>query len=321
MHKRLLNELTLFFDLEPASPLLIKSGREAGADPTLPDMNFVRATPPGGGEPTVFLPGSSLKGTLRSYVEKVLRTVWTEGGPEWCCDPFDDKTACGRRLTGRQYDRSPSARYKDACSACKLFGHTGMASHLALSDAYLVPGKELRIEQRDGVAIDRVTGAVTAGPFTMEIVTRGTFRAMLSLRNFQLWQVGLLAVALRDIGAGRVPVGFGKSKGLGKMGLTYDHAEVAYPGRFALQSSGYDFTAYLYGLNAFDFPAKDAYGLFECMDDRAPLPEGGEVREDGTFGRVVVRFAGRAAEGMLIVGLDIWREYVLAHRSGEGSDG
>jgi len=319
MHKRLLNELTLVLDLEPASPLLVKSGREAGADPTLPDMNFVRATPPGGGEPTVFLPGSSLKGTLRSYVEKVLRSVWPEGDHTWCCNPFDDKTSCNRRLKDV---KSAATRYKKACSACRIFGHTGMASHLAFSDAYPVAGKELRIEQRDGVAIDRVTGGVIPGAlFTMEIVTRGTFRATLSLRNFQLWQLGLLAVALRDLGAGRVPVGFGKSKGLGKMSLSYDQAEVSYPGWFALQSDGYDFTTYLYGLNAFDFPGKDAYGLFGGAEDKAPLPEDGEVVEDGSFGRVTVRFAGQAAGEVLNAGLDAWREYVLAHRRGEGGDG
>lgn len=318
MHKRLLNELTVAFDLEPTSPLLVKSGKEVGTDPTLPDMNFVRVTPPGGGEPTIFLPGSSLKGTLRSYTEKVLRSVWPEGDHKWCCDPFNDKTACNRRLKDVE---SAAARYHRACSACKLFGHTGMASHVAFSDAYPVAGRDLQIEQRDGVAIDRITGAVTAGPFTMEIVTQGTFHATLSLRNFQLWQLGLLAVALRDLGGGKVPIGFGKSKGLGKVSLAYDRAEVTYPGRFAPQSDGYEFTAHLYGLSAFKFRGKDAYGLFADVEDRAPLPEGGEVTEEGKFGRVVMRFPGQAAEEVLNAGLDAWREYVLAHRRGEGGDG
>ena len=61
MHKALLCELHLDFAIEPRGPLLIKSGREAGADPTLPDMNFVRTYHPTLGE-TVYLPGSSLKG-------------------------------------------------------------------------------------------------------------------------------------------------------------------------------------------------------------------------------------------------------------------
>ena len=89
-----------------------------------------------------------------------------------------------------------------------------------------------------------------ASPFNLEVVTRGTFRATLRLRNYQLWQVGLLAVALRDLGEGRVPIGFGKSKGFGRVALSYQSLEVAYPGRFSAQANDHDYSAELLDLAA-----------------------------------------------------------------------
>ncbi len=60
MHKRLLNEAILSIAIEPHGPILIKAG-DKGADPTLPDMEFVRTNG------TPYLPGSSLKGVIRAH--------------------------------------------------------------------------------------------------------------------------------------------------------------------------------------------------------------------------------------------------------------
>ena len=323
MFKRLFNELTLVFDLSPhGAPLLIKSGRESGADPTLLDMNFVRTIHPRTGKLTVFLPGSSLKGTLRSYCEKIARTVRPDGGREWCCNPFDldahSPTAfCGRRL---EEETSAAARYAGSCVICRTFGNTRMGSHVALTDAY--PQGELQLEQRNGVAIDRISGAVAAGPFNLEVVTRGTFRATLTLRNFQLWQVGLLTVTLRDLGQGRVPIGFGKSKGFGRMTVTYRQLEVAYPGRFAFRSDGHDFSAELVDLVAFDFPCRAEYRLCPADPVSLPLPtDEREVVEDGTFGRVAVRWTNaEAIETILKSTAGHWRVCALGEWPPQGEE-
>ena len=214
MHKKLVNELRLDYHIRPEGPLLIKSGQEAGADPTLLDMNFVRTDHARLG-PTVYLPGSGLKGTVRSYCEKIGRTV---GLP--VCNPLDRRESCGGRLERRARTAGGAEIYHDLCPICRLFGHTVMASHIHFSDAYPTEAtvKKMNLtEERDGVAIDRVSGAVAVGPFQLEVVTRGEFASSLLIRNFELWQVGLLAVALRDIAAGRVPLGFAKSRGLGRV--------------------------------------------------------------------------------------------------------
>lgn len=312
MHKRILNELAVMLDLSPhEAPLLIKSGWEAGTDPTLLDMNFVRSVRPDTGERDVFLPGSSLKGTLRSYCERIARSVRPDEGPQWCCNPFAldrdaPDVACGKRL---EEVKSPAVRYARSCTACRTFGHTRLGSHFSVGDAY--PQGEVTIEQRDGVAIDRISGAVSAGPFNLEVVTQGTFRAMMTLRNFQLWQVGLLAIALRDLGEGRLPVGFGKSKGFGRMSLTYGETWVVYPGKLQVQKDGHDYGSHFYDLSAFEFEGKEKYGLAAANPNHLPLPPGGELKETGMYGRVAVCYVGGdAVKGLLLDAVGHWRAWV-----------
>lgn len=310
MHKRILNEMTLTIDIAPHdAPLLIKSGREAGADPTLLDMNFVRTTHPQTGQRVVFLPGSSLKGTLRSYVERVARSVKPDATSEWCCNPFDDKQACGRRL-----DKSwgPAQRYAHSCIACRTFGHTRLGSHLLVGDAY--PLGEPVLEQRDGVAIDRISGAVAAGPFNLEVVARGTFQATLTLRNFQLWQVGLLAIALHDMGEGLVPIGFGKSKGFGRVSLKYRRACVSYPGQWQTHRDDKDFAAKLYDLRAFDFEAKPEYELFTSPGAEVSLAAA--LIESGEYGRVTSELSDDAAIRLLLLSTVAHWKHITEHERG-----
>jgi CRISPR-associated RAMP protein (TIGR02581 family) len=212
MHKCLWNALEIEFTLVPKSPLLIKSGR-LSPNPFLPDMQFVRTLI--GGMETVYIPDSSIKGVFRGFTEKVLRTLdvqEVDGGQ--VCEPFADN-ACGRRL-GEEKD---SARvYRQSCHACKLYGNTRLWGRLSFSD--LFPNKEVVTETRYGVAISRLTNAVAQGPFQMEIVVSGEFMGKLRLENFEVWQLGLLALTIKGINDGLVKVGFGKNRGFGKVEIS-----------------------------------------------------------------------------------------------------
>lgn len=318
MFRESLNQMTLTFTLAPTGPVLVKSGREAGADPTLVDMNFVRTHRPGFEKPTVFIPGSSLKGTLRSYTERVLRTVLGEGR-DGCCNPFDETSFCGKRL---ENDPDPVKRYRESCPACRIFGNTALGGRLSITDAY-PPDDALAetnaTEQRDGVAIDRILGSVAQGPFTLEVATRGAFRATLTLENFELWQVGLLAVALRDLGTGFCPIGFGKTRGLGRMAVILEWLEIAYPGRFDAQADGRDYATTLYPVGAFhpEWRNKEkSYGLTEespiSLADLSP-----QLSDDGTLGRVAFRLErDQAVRGALAQAAKAWKAFALARREG-----
>jgi CRISPR-associated protein Csm3 len=324
MFKQLVNELRLRWSIAPQGPLLVKSGRESGADPTLLDMNFVRIHHGELGG-TVYLPGSSLKGTLRSYCEKIARTVAAAHpeGQVQCCDPLDGAVACGNKddVTDARKRGDGVTIYRKLCSICRTFGHTVQAGHLRVSDAY--PPKDLAsqtnaTEQRDGVAIDRQTGGAMRGAlYTLEIVTRGAFEGELWLRNFQLWQVGLLALALHDLGQGRVPIGFGKSRGLGQVKVTYRDLEVSYPAQVGLADK--DFSGQLYGLSQFPIGVQeggeDGYGFFS--EPPLALPPGGASEND--WGRVSVRFAGHeAAEALLKATVSAWAAYARGRPLAEG---
>lgn len=223
MHKRLVNHCTIELTLSPNGPILIKSGKE-GADPTKPNMEFVESYHQGGR--TIYLPGSSLKGAIRAHAERIVRTV---GGDQpsnetrlWANDPLNDK---------REYleKKSTPEIYKLSCFTDQLFGSTAIASRLRIEDAYPVDRNQLKLEERNGVAIDRVFGSVADGPFNYQVCTGGEFRTRIHLKNFSLAQLGLIGLVLRDLNDGWFGIGFAKSRGLGTVAVQYKKAIVQYP--------------------------------------------------------------------------------------------
>ncbi len=225
MHKRLVNHCTIDLTLIPDGPILIKSGKE-GADPTKPDMEFVETYHKGGR--SIYLPGSSLKGAIRAHAERIVRTVGSDrrsenGNGLWANDPLADK---------RDYlkDKSASEIYKLSCFTDQLFGSTEIASRLRVQDAYPNSEKPVKLEERNGVAIDRVFGSVAVGPFNYQVCTSGEFKTKIHLKNFSLAQLGLIGLVLRDLNDGWFGIGFAKSRGLGTVEVKYEQAIVQYPG-------------------------------------------------------------------------------------------
>ena len=288
MHKRLLNEAVLSLTLRPEGPILIKSGQEDG-DPTRPDMNFVRTVR--NGQATVYLPGSSLKGVLRAHSERLARTVDSEAreraakGP-LACDPLSRESSCSRTVDREGRNWTTAEKYRYSCSLCQLFGNTGIASRFRVADAY--PEGEVRTEERNSVAIDRLYGSVAGGGlFNYETAIAGEFKTQFHLKNFTLAQFGLLALTLRDVAAGRVRLGFGKSRGLGVVALRVDTLTLRYPmselrdGQLqALNGRALD-GGRLYGVGRL-LDGDNEYGF--PLDDEVPLPTGYRYLDDGWLG-------------------------------------
>jgi CRISPR/Cas system CSM-associated protein Csm3 (group 7 of RAMP superfamily) len=225
MHKRFVNHCTIELSLIPDGPILIKSGQE-GADPTKPDMEFVETYHAGG--KTIYLPGSGLKGAIRAHSERIVRTVGSdhrdEANPDklWANDPLhDDLKYLEKQLSSPEIHKRSS--FTD-----RLFGNTSIASRLRIEDAY--PVSEVKLEERNGVAIDRVFGSVAVGPFNYQVCTAGEFVTKIHLKNFTLGQLGLLGLVLRDLNDGWFGIGFAKSRGLGTVQVKFRQATVQYPG-------------------------------------------------------------------------------------------
>lgn len=234
MLKTLVNEAHLRLNITTTGPLLIKSGYATiiGADMT-PVLTYRH------GQQEVYLPGSSLKGAFRSHLEKVVNSIQ----PRVACDPLSrsrDSSAsqnikkedasklflssCGEFLgeQAKSQELASHQAYAQSCPTCRLFGSTSFIGRIAIDDAYLpegTVGMNDLLEHRDGVAINRFTGGVD-GPakFDLNVVTANTtFQTSIHLRNFEIWQLGMLFVLLQDLEDGLMRIGSGRSRGLGKI--------------------------------------------------------------------------------------------------------
>ncbi|MFQ6089276.1 MAG: CRISPR-associated RAMP protein Csx7 [Candidatus Methanofastidiosia archaeon] len=245
MFKMLYNQAKLMMCIQPISPILVKSGLEA-FDPTRPDMEFIRSRVPIGDEvkEVPFIPGSSIKGIIRSHAERILRTLNLQ-----CCDISRKGEDCiswwEKKEKKEKGEAEKEMRYKDHCYACRTFGSTKLASRTRISDAnpwkFGAKQEEMKTqiesihtEERPGVMIDRRRGTAAKGSlFFFEVLTSGSFFAEITLRNYQLWQLALLSLVLRDINEGHQRLGAGKSRGLGKVSVRIEDFEIQQLGALA----------------------------------------------------------------------------------------
>jgi len=105
-----------------------------------------------------YVPGSSLKGTFRTFVERVAAQI---SGIK-TCQLFKDYDECLsvkekwtiKDKTEKQIDDELN---RGLCSTCKLFGSPHKASKVFFKDLYITEWAEMT-QVRDGVVIDRDSG-------------------------------------------------------------------------------------------------------------------------------------------------------------------
>ncbi|MBP0003559.1 MAG: CRISPR-associated protein [Cyanobacteria bacterium SBC] len=311
MHKRFVNHCTIDLSISPDGPILIKSGKE-GADPTKPDMEFVEAYYQGGR--SIFLPGSSLKGAIRAHTERIVRTVGKDTHPEnnsnelWANDPLnDDYSYLKKAETGSEV-------YCLSSFTDRMFGNTSIASRVRIEDAYPVPGKPVKLEERNGVAIDRVFGSVAVGPFNYQVCTEAEFRTKIHLKNFTLPQLAIIGLVLRDLDEGWFGLGFAKSRGLGTVKVTLNSATVSYPGcvlkdgEICLLGSEKKWTVNKL-LGAGMFLDENPYGF--PRDDEAIVPVSAESMDLG-FGVKLTWNGEEQVKDIFIKAMSSWRNLLAA---------
>jgi len=162
-----------------------------------------------------FIPGSSLKGVVRSTIEALIRAAGIEGLR--ACDPLDEDASCGNH-THRD------APLRDHCVVCRLFGSHLVASHVRFSDAHLIRcGGPSPLEKRDGVAIDRdLRIAAHRKKYDVEVVTPGTaFSLEVLVQNPEEWLMGLLVAGLEPMENGFAALGGFTSRGLGRVDIVW----------------------------------------------------------------------------------------------------
>lgn len=192
---------------------------------------------------------------------------------------------------GKQFNKHPQRTaivYRRSSFVSQVFGHTSLAGRVRFADAGALG--ELQIEERNGVAIDRIYGSVAVGPFNYEVVVGGSFASRIDFKNLTLAQLALLGLALRDMAEGRVGIGFGKSRGLGRVKVNFDVLTLRYPtcmlsngNLSSLGGTRICATNTLAGLGTFCTDAAYA-GYALPADDTAALPDGLRYVEDDLLG-------------------------------------
>jgi CRISPR-associated protein Csm3 len=224
-HYRLQNRYCFSGVLELVSPMHISAG--IASDTT--DSPFVTQA-----DGTPYIPGSSLRGAIRSELERILGAVGSICGIS-SCTLFEegDCAARARRFlleTEASEDATTEvepvdrnkrlAEYaeRELCDLCKLFGSTLYASKLFFQDA--LPASTPKRCIRDGVGIDRDTGAARDGvKFDYEVLEKGArFTFEMAAENVGDSDKKIINIVLKMLKEG-LYVGAKRGSGLGKIKL------------------------------------------------------------------------------------------------------
>lgn len=186
------------------------------------------------------LPGSGLRGVLRSQAERIARTLATRAAADRgefllrcpAGDPTNIRSAeqplatSDALLRVREAAQAEHRQREDEAVdertapahhdlADRLFGGVRLGSRLMIADAPLLG--EARLKALDFLAIDRFTGGGRdSAKFDAVALWSPCFAARLRIENPQPWELGWLLLTLRDLHDGLTGVGFGRSKGFGR---------------------------------------------------------------------------------------------------------
>lgn len=194
------------------------------------DSPVVRTT---GGRP--YIPGSSLKGVLRSAAEALLRggPFQTKRSGYWACDILGgEESVCvshekveklRQELAGRAV---AEAVWGESCAACRLFGSLALASRVRFADLP-VRGEIPLAEFRNGVGIDRDKELAANGVlYDFEVVPPETsFELRVTVDNPTDEEVGLLLYLFDELNAGNLTLGGKASRGLGRVRVLWEEIE------------------------------------------------------------------------------------------------
>jgi CRISPR/Cas system CSM-associated protein Csm3 (group 7 of RAMP superfamily) len=234
--------LTVTIDWEPISPLMVKAEREGIAVDMLPLVSGI------GDQVAFVLPGSSIKGALRTQAERIVRTVCPAGNYAAVEKPADSKKAFLQQI---EVPLIENLFGKAARTEGKQ--QLGCMGALAIADCYadhkisvqqwervqtakessdllqaLQDAKLHDVQQAFHVAIDRWTGGAADQFLYSTLEPMGVQWQPIALRlnlsrlqgaDLQKQGVALLLLVLRDLVQGRIPLGYGVNRGMGAIAI------------------------------------------------------------------------------------------------------
>lgn len=218
------NRLEITGTLTTITALRISAGRSS--EPIASDLPVIKDAL---GQPLI--PGSSFKGAMRSRLESFLRGILGNDRKLVANPAVEDEWS----ITSQEMNKLKE-QYKNDLELATviiqktdlpslLFGSPWIASKFQVRDLSVVPDTWFgQYQERDGVAIDRDTETAADGKlYDFQVVPAATqfeFRAV--VENAEDWELGLLMIGLHQFETEQIPLGGGRSRGLGVVKLEID---------------------------------------------------------------------------------------------------
>lgn len=238
MFARFKNRLEITGILNTVTALRVSAGRSL--EPIGSDLPVIKDAL---GRPLI--PGSSFKGALRSRLESFLRGVFSEIDADQLrhlvANPANENEWS---ITSKEMQGFKNSDYSDRQLTEVIIQHTDLVSLVFgypwLSSKFQV--RDLTIfdpennwfgqyQERDGVAINRDTETAADGKlYDFQVVPAGTpFEFKAVVENAEEWELGLLMVGLHQFETEQIPLGGGRSRGLGVVRLDIDKMQWVNP--------------------------------------------------------------------------------------------
>lgn len=212
------SRLEIIGKLTTITALRISAGRST--EPIGTDLPVIKDAL---GQPLI--PGSSFKGALRSRLESFLRGI----DPTFAEDPAYFTTTSKndeiKHLKDQYQDNDLELTQnllENTDLISHLFGSPWIASKFQIRDLTIQPNTWFgQYEERDGVAIDRDTETAADGKlYDFQVVPASTeFEFHAITENAEEWELGLLMIGLHQFETEQIPLGGGRSRGLGVVKL------------------------------------------------------------------------------------------------------
>lgn len=221
---KFVNKYIIKGSIKALTPLHIGTG-ENSFDPLQVDSTVIRDE---NGKP--YIPGSSLKGALRSCIETLIKSginskyescliVNEPCISDKCIKEIREKINKDKDINNKDYKFAEKI-YEKMCDVCKIFGSNYFASKIKIRDCKLKQDMAY-VERRDGICIDRETGTALDGrKYEFEQVAAGTeFEFYMSIDNLDDEHEELLKYIINILKSGELIVGGKTSVGLGNIKL------------------------------------------------------------------------------------------------------
>lgn len=258
MFRAAYNRAAISVRLAPMTPVSVSD--RANEDPSRPEAALPRMLSASGETP--FLPAATIRGALRAACAQVLRK-----GSIYVCMAADEKASCSgfyaelRRRMRRGEENAgegvPAGMmnavlalrqapermpYAAGCPACRTFGSTQQAGKIFVSDGLPFPCEPQQdVDGRYGQGSKRgrlVETRAAAGPDRrqegppafMEVMAGGFVEAEITIENFEVWQLCIVAAGLRVVSEGIVRIGSGGRRGMGRVAVKFTGFEAVQRG-------------------------------------------------------------------------------------------